>query len=643
MIPVLINAPNFEMDEKLSEENAVNVVNLKRVILRNLVRGLYQETRQREIAEPFGITDLYNKAIAKEVKEEKKIQDLERQEDLMVKKTTINLKITKKIILMAFFIALGFIISTSSYVEQAVGALLAMFPFLDTSALDAKTLTNLFSFLTAIIPFTVITIKWDNTKQLETKNEKKTLRSYMYDYDTSTLESDLEDVLQTLFDPVYRKSKFQTQRFEEMIKQFNIAQGTKQWNKLMSKAYKETHSERGGKGETDTNKEEHPEYDFILMESIWHFIDHQTSRRWIKNLVSALSFSLFPIDLLIYFIKERKLRQEATTPPLLRVKGRSKETHKVVFIIDELDKMRDQQIILQVIESLKTLFTRSYALYVLIGGQALYTDIQEKIMLSQDLAEFSDRPGEYTLFNEILYLGTPTFGNMDYYLDMIAVNPAPISESEFRSKQYWSEFMNGKETTEDEIVRMSDEQLRKYDNFKKYLNFESRGSLFDVRKIINRRVHYMFYHPGLSNSRRSKELEAYLDISLSEEDERKAALQDILMREYYVVGDNSESFGKERVLSNLYQFLYHFLDLNPGSADYFEIVEQPDMKYINFNNQQMQQLDLRSKPTIMRIIDEMKSLSFITEIGPQKYVPQYWNKNSFPPLDDSLRNQRSPI
>ena len=67
------------------------------------------------------------------------------------------------------------------------------------------------------------------------------------------------------------------------------------------------------------------------------------------------------------------------------------EKFKVIFVIDELDKL-ETDLVIDVIKSLKMLFNQTSALFVLITGQEMYDRI---------LNESKSRGKEYTL---LLYL-----------------------------------------------------------------------------------------------------------------------------------------------------------------------------------------------------------------------------------------------
>jgi hypothetical protein len=89
----------------------------------------------------------------------------------------------------------------------------------------------------------------------------------------------------------------------------------------------------------------------------------------------------------------------------------SRNSFKIVFIIDELDKL-DENTVLQIVEGLKSLLNQSKALFVLIADKALFD------LLNQDKIE---RRKEYTLFSQKIFIQRPTFNEARKFLDSIVV------------------------------------------------------------------------------------------------------------------------------------------------------------------------------------------------------------------------------
>ena len=85
--------------------------------------------------------------------------------------------------------------------------------------------------------------------------------------------------------------------------------------------------------------------------------------------------------------------------------------YKVVFIIDELDKLREERV-RDAVESLKALLNHSPALFVLITGKELF-DLVMKASLN--------RGKEYTMFSQKIFLPRPQFAEIRKFMDKIII------------------------------------------------------------------------------------------------------------------------------------------------------------------------------------------------------------------------------
>lgn len=90
----------------------------------------------------------------------------------------------------------------------------------------------------------------------------------------------------------------------------------------------------------------------------------------------------------------------------------SKENFKIIFIIDEMDKIKDTERvkITDIIKTFKNLFTLSSGLFVFIAGKEIYDTVEE----SREKREIA-----YTFFNDKIFITRPNFEDLEKYIDEI--------------------------------------------------------------------------------------------------------------------------------------------------------------------------------------------------------------------------------
>lgn len=120
------------------------------------------------------------------------------------------------------------------------------------------------------------------------------------------------------------------------------------------------------------------------------------------------------------------------------------DKYRIVFVIDELDKLDNQ---LDFVKSIKMLINQSSARYIFISDPSILSSITVPKSM------------ESTLFSQYLFLKHPTFDEMDDFLDQI------IDESDF------------------------DADTSDFETFKKFLLFESRSHFFSLYNIIRDYIH----------------------------------------------------------------------------------------------------------------------------------------------------------
>ncbi|MFH1225521.1 MAG: ATP-binding protein [Candidatus Diapherotrites archaeon] len=121
--------------------------------------------------------------------------------------------------------------------------------------------------------------------------------------------------------------------------------------------------------------------------------------------------------------------------------------YKVVFVIDELDKIDNQNVTIGAIKSFKNLFNLSSAIFVLIAGRDTFDRIQ---------AGKGPRTPDYTLFTHKIFLKRPTFWDIESFVDEIIAKP--------------------------DMAKLK--QNDKYKEFRNFLSFEAKTDFFELYAIL---------------------------------------------------------------------------------------------------------------------------------------------------------------
>lgn len=126
---------------------------------------------------------------------------------------------------------------------------------------------------------------------------------------------------------------------------------------------------------------------------------------------------------------------------------------KLVFVIDELDKIADETQALKLIKEYKNLFSRSFAKFIFITGEDAY------LLTEKDRGLKAEEGGIFpTLFTHVYYL------------------PLPMTDD---LEKYFSDIFSEKDSVSDE----EDKQL------KNYLLFRAKNDFFSLKNLINDLVH----------------------------------------------------------------------------------------------------------------------------------------------------------
>lgn len=104
--------------------------------------------------------------------------------------------------------------------------------------------------------------------------------------------------------------------------------------------------------------------------------------------------------------------------------------YKVVFCIDELDKIENPELVIDIITSFKNLFNLSSAIFIVITGPEEYGLI--------DTAR-QTRGIHYTLFTNKIFVPRPSFSDLEGFLDEIVERPNVAS---LRQSDLYNEFRN---------------------------------------------------------------------------------------------------------------------------------------------------------------------------------------------------------
>jgi|GEM_PF-3197542 hypothetical protein len=109
----------------------------------------------------------------------------------------------------------------------------------------------------------------------------------------------------------------------------------------------------------------------------------------------------------------------------------SKDNFKIIFIIDEMDKIKDTERvkITDIIKTFKNLFTLSSGLFVFIAGKEIY-DTVEKSKEQREIA--------YTFFNDKIFITRPNFEDLEKYIDEIIDEP----KEKFIDDKIYHDFRN---------------------------------------------------------------------------------------------------------------------------------------------------------------------------------------------------------
>lgn len=246
----------------------------------------------------------------------------------------------------------------------------------------------------------------------------------------------------------------------------------------------------------------------------------------------------------------------------------SDSKYKVVFIIDELDKMSPVNV-MSVVTSLKSLVTHGYAIFIFVTGTEFFDSLEEGRQ---------NRSPAYTLFTHRVFLQRPLFHEMEQFIDGI---------------------LDGEQS----VVNMT-KATREYKDFRNYLCYLSKVDFFDLNHII--RDHIVGY---------DQEGRPILNYSLNNAQIVLARLQKamghIYVRKSY--SKPSDWQKNDLLLQRLYWFLEKLTTVNPGID--IAINTGQNLLQITFPNSQPEQItDQIEASAISDLIDQLARLQYLEKL-----------------------------
>lgn len=129
-------------------------------------------------------------------------------------------------------------------------------------------------------------------------------------------------------------------------------------------------------------------------------------------------------------------------------KDLSENENKLIYVIDELDKLKAEDVY-EIVKYFKNLFTLSEAIFIFIGGESIYNYVSKS-------EENVYRNAEHTYFTSRYFLTRPNWKEIDNFLD--------------------------------EIIESSSGSRKLIQIFKRSLSFDSKNDFFDIRTAIRNNI-----------------------------------------------------------------------------------------------------------------------------------------------------------
>ncbi len=245
--------------------------------------------------------------------------------------------------------------------------------------------------------------------------------------------------------------------------------------------------------------------------------------------------------------------------------------HKIIFVIDELDKMNDK-IVIHAIKSLKTLINQGNSIFVFITGPELLDFLRKQGRESK----------EFTLFSQTIFLQRPLFDEMEEFIDSIIENKR-VNLTELK-------------------------QDRDYKNFRNYACYVSQTDFFDLYNVIRDHI-----------SNHDKKGIPIINIELTANQKLQANLQkamgQIYLRKFY--GKPSDWRKNDLLLRRLYSILSDLETRNPQVP--FTVSEGFPLVIQFPNEDSIKILDEIESGAVRDLIDYLTRLKFLTSPAPNQF------------------------
>jgi len=245
------------------------------------------------------------------------------------------------------------------------------------------------------------------------------------------------------------------------------------------------------------------------------------------------------------------------------------DNHKIIFVIDELDKM-DDTIVIHAIKSLKTLINQGNSIFVFITGSEFLDFLKKQGRESK----------EYTLFSQTIFLQRPLFNEVEQFIDSILEN---------------------KRINVSEVIADRD-----YKNFRNYACYVSQTDFFDLYNVIRDHV-----------SKGAKKGIPSLNIELTASQRLQANLQkamgQIYVRKFYA--KPSDWRKNDDLLQRLYSLLSSLEELNPQEP--FTVSEEHPLA-LTIKGQDPIKIDDEIEAGAVRdLLDYLTRLEYLYHPAPQ--------------------------
>lgn len=245
--------------------------------------------------------------------------------------------------------------------------------------------------------------------------------------------------------------------------------------------------------------------------------------------------------------------------------------HKIIFVIDELDKMNDT-IVIHAIKSLKTLINQGNSIFVFITGT----------VFSDYLKKQGRESKEYTLFSQTIFLQRPLFNEMEEFIDSILENRR-INVSEVKTD-------------------------RNYKNFRNYACYVSQTDFFDLYNVIRDHI-----------SKSDKKGIPFLNIELTSIQRLQANLQkamgQIYARKFYA--KPSDWRKNDDLLKRLYSILSNLEECNPQEP--FTVNEKNPLEIQIQRIEPIKIEDEIEAGAIRDLLDYLTRLRYLSNPAPNQY------------------------